>query len=43
MSTITINGTNFSGDNIVVVNGKIIVDGTEVPTDVIDEYLESNQ
>ena len=33
MSTITINGNNYSGNSISVANGKIIVDGKDVTPD----------
>ena len=33
MSTITINGNTYSGNNIVVINGKVIVNGKDVTPD----------
>ena len=33
MSTFTINGTTYSGNNIVVTNGKVIINGKDVTPD----------
>lgn len=33
MSTITINGNTYSGNNITVVNGKVIIDGVDFTPD----------
>jgi hypothetical protein len=33
MSTISINGNVYSGDNIVVMNGKVIINGMDVTPD----------
>lgn len=33
MANITINGKNYSGNNVVVINGEVIIDGNEVTPD----------
>jgi len=33
MSRITINGNSYSGDSIVVTNGKVVIDGKDVTPD----------
>jgi hypothetical protein len=33
MSTITINGNTYSGDNITISNGKVIINGKDVTPD----------
>ncbi len=42
MASVTINGITYSGNNVVVVNGKVIIDGREAKMDVIKSNITIN-